>query len=219
MDDLNLFDDPEFNPALAGASRRARRPRCPSFLQPLEQLLSRLPDEWLIATGLASQPQPVLESEAPGARPRAGDPATSWANVSYSATAVLPDPDQFTSPDPDKAAVIANRIAELLHRRSAQGQAVRDRQGLRLARAAAGRAARRGAEVRRGGARSSRSRTTSSRPAAASLNDQELADLNVQLITARADLADEPGQAAAGARPARLGGRRWSRWATWPARR
>ena len=71
MSDLNLFDDPEFNPALADAAAPPST-SLPGFLQPLEQLIAQLPDEWLIATGLASQPQPVLESEAPAlARERA----------------------------------------------------------------------------------------------------------------------------------------------------
>ena len=64
MDDLHLFDDPEFNPALTASPRR--RTALPSFLQPLGQVLSYLPSEWLIATGLASQAEPVLESQAPG---------------------------------------------------------------------------------------------------------------------------------------------------------
>ena len=74
MSDLNLFDDPEFNTALADAAAPPST-SLPGFLQPLEQLIAQLPDEWLIATGLASQPQPVLESEAPGARARAGHSA------------------------------------------------------------------------------------------------------------------------------------------------
>ena len=64
MSDLRLFDDPEFNTALAAAAAPPST-SLPAFLQPLERLLAQLPDEWLIATGLASQPQPILESEAP----------------------------------------------------------------------------------------------------------------------------------------------------------
>ncbi len=112
MDDLHLFDDPEFNTALL-AEPAATQTALPEFLQPLDQLLSRLPDEWLIATGLASQAQPVLESEAPGlVRERAilnfMDSVTYQSDGVSSLISI-----SFTSPDPEKAAVISNRIAEL----------------------------------------------------------------------------------------------------------
>ena len=86
-------------------------PSLPTFLQPLEQLVARLPSEWLIASGLASQPEPVLESEMPAiARERAilnfqGDAVYLNDGSSYLIQI------QFTSPDPAKAAVIANRFA------------------------------------------------------------------------------------------------------------
>ncbi len=112
MDDLNLFDDPEFNPAL----RPRRRP--PSQLAAglpaaVEQVLGQLPNEWLIATGLASQPQPILESEAPAlARERDDHRFTRSAVFISDGTSYLIQ-IQFTSLDPDKAAVIANKLAEL----------------------------------------------------------------------------------------------------------
>ncbi|MGD9508865.1 MAG: Wzz/FepE/Etk N-terminal domain-containing protein, partial [Geminicoccaceae bacterium] len=120
MGDLKLFDDPEFNPALVPADEAATS--LPTFLQPLEQLITRLPDEWLIATGLASQPQPVLESEAPAiARERAitnflGDAVFLNDGVSYLIQI------QFTSPDSDKAAVIANRLASRFVEDQLQGK-------------------------------------------------------------------------------------------------
>ena len=49
MNDLKLFDDPEFNAALTPEPV----PTLPTFLQPLERLVARLPSEWLIASGLA----------------------------------------------------------------------------------------------------------------------------------------------------------------------
>ena len=66
MGDLNLFNDPEFNTSLQVADDDAAPAALPALLAPLEQLVTRLPNEWLIATGLASQPAPVLESDAPG---------------------------------------------------------------------------------------------------------------------------------------------------------
>ena len=74
MDDLNLFNDPEFNPALHGRGRRPGATVAAGFLQPLEQLLSRLPNEWLIATGLASQPAAGAGERGAGADARDGDP-------------------------------------------------------------------------------------------------------------------------------------------------
>ena len=65
MTDLNLFNDPDFNTALQVDDDPARS-ALPALLAPVDQLLSQLPNEWLIATGLASQPEPVLESDAPG---------------------------------------------------------------------------------------------------------------------------------------------------------
>ena len=84
MSDLKLFDDPEFNPALASAADSETS--LPSFLQPVEQLLTRLPDEWLIATGLASQPQPSWRARR--RRSHASAPSLRfWARRSFSATA------------------------------------------------------------------------------------------------------------------------------------
>src|SRR3954452_14716614 len=65
MTDLNLFNDPEFNTSLQVADASPPAP-LPALRPPLEQLVTQRPNEWLIATGLASQPEPVLESDAPG---------------------------------------------------------------------------------------------------------------------------------------------------------
>jgi polysaccharide biosynthesis transport protein len=187
MTDLNLFDDPEFNSALAAAA--APKAALPAFLQPLERLLARLPDEWLIATGLADQPPPILESEAPGiARERAissfvGD--TVFLNDGQSYLIQI----QFTSPDPDKAAVIANKIAERFVDDQLKGK-------LSATDKATGwleqRLAELKVEVQRSDEAVTRFRIENNLAdvAGASLNDQELAELNGQLIAARADLAD-----------------------------
>jgi len=187
MDDLHLFDDPEFNPALNGGTAQASA-SLPSFLQPLETVISRLPNEWLIATGLASQPQPVLESEAPKlTRERAI--TNFFRNVVYT------NEDgsyliniSFTSPDRDKAAVIANRIAELY---------VEDQ--LKTKQSATGKASvwleQRLAELREEVRQSDQAVEKYKiahnivEAAGTTLSDTNLGDLNKELITARADLA------------------------------
>ena len=52
MDKLRLFDDPEFNPALKNPNRATDL----QVAGPLESVLRWVPDEWLIASGLASEP-------------------------------------------------------------------------------------------------------------------------------------------------------------------
>ena len=188
MSDLNLFDDPEFNPALAAAAAPPSS-SLPAFLQPLEQLIAQLPDEWLIATGLASQPQPILESEAPAlARERAILRFMSGAVFINDGTSYLIQ-IQFTSPDPDKAAVIANKLAERFIDDQLKGK-------LSATDKATGwleqRLAELKVEVQKSDQDVARYRTENNivEAGGASLNDQELADLNGQLITARAELAD-----------------------------
>ena len=187
MTDLKLFDDPEFNPALA---RTADTSSLPGFLQPLEQVISRLPDEWLIATGLANQPQPVLESEAPAiARERAisnflGDAVFLNDGLSYLIQI------QFTSPDPDKAAVIANRLASRFVEDQLQGK-------LSASDKATGWLEQRLGELKLEVQKSDEAVTRFKidhnilEAGGANLNEQELANLNTQLVAARSDLADK----------------------------
>jgi exopolysaccharide transport family protein len=190
MDDLHLFDDPEFNPALLAEPTPAATAALPEFLQPLEQLVNRLPVEWLIATGLASQPQPVLESEAPSlARERAvlifGSQAT-YANDGASYLISI----GFTSPDPYKAAVIANRIAELYLQDQLKGKlSATDKatdwleQRLQTLRE----------EVRQSDEAVQKFRAENNIVLAegVSLNEQELSEINRELIAARAELAQQ----------------------------
>ena len=188
MSDLRLFDDPEFNTALAAAAAPPST-SLPAFLQPLERLLAQLPDEWLIATGLASQPQPILESEAPTlTRERAilnfmGDVAYINDGTSYLIQI------QFTSPDPDKAAVIANKIAERFVDDQLRGK-------LSATDKATGwleqRLAELKVEVQKSDQAVARYKVDNNivEAGGGTLNDQELADLNGQLIGARTELAD-----------------------------
>ena len=51
MDDLKLFEDPEFNPAL----RPQDGPQLKiSLTEPFRKLMALIPQEWLIAAGLAA---------------------------------------------------------------------------------------------------------------------------------------------------------------------
>ena len=188
MSDLNLFDDPEFNLALAAAAAPPTT-SLPDFLQPLEQLIAQLPDEWLIATGLASQPQPVLESEAPAlARERAILRFMGGAVFLNDGTSYLIQ-IQFTSPDPDKAAVIANKIADRFVEDQLKGK-------LSATDKATGwleqRLAELKVEVQKSDEAVARYKVDNNivEAGGATLNDQELADLNGQLIVARTELAD-----------------------------
>ena len=188
MSDLNLFNDPEFNPALAAAAAPPTT-ALPAFLQPLEQLIAQLPDEWLIATGLASQPQPVLESEAPTlARERAILRFMSGAVFLNDGQSYLIQV-QFTSPDPDKAAVIANKIADRFVDDELKGK-------LTATDKASGwleqRLAELKVEVQKSDQAVAKYMVDNNIVATGggTLNDQELADLNGQLAGARAELAD-----------------------------
>jgi polysaccharide biosynthesis transport protein len=190
MDDLHLFDDPEFNTALLAEPTPVATAALPEFLQPLEQLVNRLPDEWLIATGLASQPQPVLESEAPSlARERAILNFASQATYLNDGQSYLIS-IEFTSPDPYKAAVIANRIAEFYLQDQLKGKlSATDKatgwleQRLETLRE----------EVRQSDEAVQRYRTENNIVLAqgTSLNEQELSEINRELIAARAELAQQ----------------------------
>lgn len=188
MEDLHLFDDPEFNVALR--NQEATTAALPAVLQPLEDLLGRLPHEWLIATGLASQPTPVLESEAPAlARERAIAQFTKNVVFANDGTSYLIS-ISFTSPDPQKAAVIANRVAELYVEDQLKGKLSATnkasdwleerlttlRQEVQQAEQAVERfRAKNNIVLAQGG----------------TLNDQELSDLNKEVIVARAELAEK----------------------------
>ena len=187
MSDLNLFDDPEFNPAL---TEEETQTALPSFLEPIERLVARMPMEWLIATGLASQSEPVLESEAPTlAREKALGNFLKRASFTTDGTSYLITIN-FTSEDPEKAAVVANRIAnlyvdeQLATKQSAttrasgwlEGQIVKLREEVRNAEEAVERFKAENDIVQAG---------------ESTINDAQLADINRELITARAAMAEQ----------------------------
>ena len=187
MDDLKLFDAPEFNAALRpqdGPSLKL------SLSEPFRKLLALVPNEWLITTGLASEPVTVLESEAPRlAREAAIDTFLGGIEVSNEGGTYLIGIN-YTAEDAEKAARIANRLAEvyvddqlktklfatdrasvwLQERLDALKEEVRSSEQ----------------EVERYRAQNNLLDSNNG----VLLNDQELSDLNRELITARADLAE-----------------------------
>jgi len=186
MNDLKLFDDPEFNVALRqqGAATGAFA----GLPEPVANLLSYLPSEWLIATGLAKEQQPTLESEAPRlGRETAVSNFVKGLAVGNEAGSYLISV-AFTSEDPAKSARVANRIAEtyvadqLSNKLSATGKAsgfLEERLGPLKE------------EVRRAEEAVAQFRAKNGLLDAqgVTLGDQELSSLNAELISARADLA------------------------------
>src|SRR5215218_2224819 len=160
-----------------------------ALTDPLSSLMSLLPHEWLIATGLAKEARPVLEIDAP----RLGREAA--LNVFAGKLAVVQDSDSYlisvtyTSQDREKAALIANRVAEmyvadqlntkLVATDRASGWLEERLHSLRD-------------EVRQADQAVAEYQAKNNLVASQGvmLNDQELSDLNRQLITARADLAE-----------------------------
>jgi polysaccharide biosynthesis transport protein len=185
MADLGLFDDPEFNAALRGP--REERVSSDGLLG---RLLAMVPESWLVATGLADVAEPV-EMEAAAApeliRQRAVDAFQKKLEVgseeeSYVITI------NFTSVDPAKAALIANRTAELYVQSQidAKSADVDDtlswlREQIEALRAEVSAAE---AAVERFRAENDLLDVKDVR-----LSEQELAEINGQLVMARANLA------------------------------
>ncbi|WP_035484344.1 GumC family protein [Geminicoccus roseus] len=186
MDDMNLFEDPEFNPALDPENE-------PSNLDyavggPVERLLALLPENLLIASGLAKEKLPVLESEAPTLNRQA---AVDRFARNYQVK--LDDPSyvmlvSFTSADPQKAADVANRVTQIYveEQVASKSAATTKAAGWLDERLAALKEEVESAEreVERFRAENDMVSTRD-----ITLNDQQLADLNRQLIESRAELA------------------------------
>lgn len=186
MEDMNLFQDPEFNPALDPENK-------PSDLDyavggPLERLLALLPKNLLIASGLAKEKLPVLESEAPSLNRQA-----ALDRFAKNFEVRLDDPSyvmlvSFTSGNPQKAADIANRVTQIyvdqqITSKSAATTKAASWLDERLD-ALRVEVAQAETEVEQFRAKND---IVSTRDI--TLNDQQLADLNRQLIESRAELA------------------------------
>ena len=185
MEDLGLFDDPEFNSTLRGSEDEGF-----SLSAAVGQLVAAIPESWLVATGLADGVEPEETEAAPSpelVRQRAVDAFLARLEVgSEVGTWVLTI--DFTSIDPDKAARIASHIADLYVQSQidAKSENISDtarwlREQIQVLRQ----------EVRTAEAEVERFRADNDLLDVndVALSEQELAEINRELITARADLA------------------------------
>jgi succinoglycan biosynthesis transport protein ExoP len=186
MDELKLFDDPEFNAAL-------RTDTGPTFkfslTEPVRKVMALVPQEWLVSLGLAKEPVNVLESEAPRlAREAAIDTFTRGLEVAADGGYLISV--SFTSESSGKAAQIANRIAEMYVDDQLRNKLFdSDRQTVWLdERLNALRQ-----EVQLAEEAVEQFKTTNNLVGTQDgslLNDDELSQINRELISARADLAE-----------------------------
>ena len=109
MTRLNLFDDAEFNAALRGDDRALEL----KYAGPWDRFVAWLPDEWLIASGLAEEPLPAaLLHDAGFVAQAAIDSFDRRLQVRQEGRSYVIAVN-FTSVSPAKAARIANAAAEL----------------------------------------------------------------------------------------------------------
>ncbi|MDX6750725.1 polysaccharide biosynthesis tyrosine autokinase [Geminicoccaceae bacterium 1502E] len=187
MEDLGLFDDPEFNPALAEEEER----ELPPFLQePVDKLLSWMPDRWLIATGLAREPLEMLESDAPElTRAIAVDRFASGVEIANDGASYVIHVN-YTAEEPEKAALIANRLAEVyLDSQLKTKLYATDRASGFLE----GRIESMREDVQKAGEAVARFKAENGLldTQGVRLSEQEMGDLNKELIMARGDLAEK----------------------------
>lgn len=108
-ENLGIFDDPEFNAALRNPDRDVQM----QVEGPFEALFSWIPDEWLVATGIAAEPVDAVNDEAPVLQHEATIEA--FGNQ----LKVTPEGRSyviklaFTSEDSKKAARVVNAAADL----------------------------------------------------------------------------------------------------------
>jgi capsular exopolysaccharide synthesis family protein len=187
MDRLNLLSDPEFNASLRSEPRSLWR----DWLRiAQERVLELLPLEWRQLVDGRLKELPILESDAPLlTRERSivafADQLTVAPNGSSTLITI-----GFRSPDPVKAATIANGIASLFIE-----DQITDK--IFLKDKASGWLDQRLAELREEVQNADRAvqefkaSNNIVEAAGASLNDQQLAELNRELVQARADLAEK----------------------------
>jgi capsular exopolysaccharide synthesis family protein len=193
MEDLGLFDDPDFNYALA-EPEPGLLDKIPLqvLAEPFDALASWLPSDWFVARGAAQEEPEVLESSAPLiVRERAID-------VFSSRLELLADPAAyvinigFISTDPERAAQIANRVAEMYVDDQLNNKVfATDRTSSWLEdRLAELEVELREAEERVAAFRSANLVGASGAGEGMTLNQQELSDLNRDLILARGEMAE-----------------------------
>lgn len=193
MDDLDLFNTPAYNPSL----RQASVNELPLKVgEPFKSFLSWLPDEWLIASGLAeTDSEPVLESEAPSLlRERAVGRFLGSLEVENELGSYIISVS-YTSPSREQSALIANRVAEMYVDERLQSRLIAtDRASLWLRdRLEAMREEVQAAEASVEQYRAGNDLLDSE---GVTLNEQELSSLNRELIVARGELAELQAQIA-----------------------
>lgn len=195
MEDLGLFDDPEFNYALA-EPEPGLLDKIPLQLltEPLEALAGWLPDDWLpgnwlVGSGTAHEQPEVLESIAPRiTRERALDAFSGSLELLSDPSAYIINIG-FNSPDPEKAARIANRVAEMYVDDQLNNKIfATDRTSSWLQE----RLAELEVELREAEERVAEFRSTNlvGTGQGITLNQQELSDLNRDLIVARGEMSE-----------------------------
>ena len=188
MSDLKLFDDPEFN----GALNADQAPSGPiaKLLEPVQQILGFIPQEWLIATGLAKEQPVQLESDAPRiGRESAITTFAKSLTIQNETGSYLISVDA-NSESPQKASKIANRVVEMYvaDQLNAKLSATDQASGWLEERLGSLRQ-----EVRKNDEAVAQYKAKNGLFDAQgeSINDQQLSSINTQLITARADLAEQ----------------------------
>ncbi|MCB1968845.1 MAG: Wzz/FepE/Etk N-terminal domain-containing protein [Geminicoccaceae bacterium] len=113
MEDMSLFEDPEFNPALIEETPLLDRFPFNYLRRPIDEISAMLPQQWLIDMGLMQGEMPVIDSEvARLSRERAISIFADNLRLFNDGTSYVIS-ISFIASTPEKAARIANRIAEL----------------------------------------------------------------------------------------------------------
>ena len=196
MEDLGLLDDPEFNPYLGTGEDKGlfAGGLIPGIKGSFERLVAMLPDRWLVATGLADE----AAVDVPLSDPLAPHLAREAAITAFADRIQLFNDGVshliqigFTSTDPEKAARIANRTAEIYVDEQVK---LKQLSGDRNSSFLQSRLEEMKEEVRKAEEAASEFRTQNGLAALSggglTLNDQGVAELNNQLINLRADLAE-----------------------------
>ena len=190
MEDMGLFEDPEFNPALVEQTSLLERFPLTYLAGPMESLQDLLPREWLMDLGLVDNEVPVVESEVARLSRELAVSTFSQGMRLFNDGESQVISISFIASTPDKAAAIANRIAEIYVNEQLNSKLLatdrtssffEERLGelqeeVRLAEEAVARY------------EASIDVVTDSGP---TLNQQELSDLNRSLIVARGELAEK----------------------------
>ncbi len=192
MEDLDLFRDPDFNPFVALPEGEV--PTVPR--EGWARFLSLIPESWLAALGIVEESRPMREDEmARVAREVALARFRAGLQLIGDESSVITV--EYTAKDPEKAARITNRIVEIFVDEQLKAKLLSTG---RVSRWLEERLATLREEVQRAEAAVERYRAehnlVSAQREGPTLSDQELADLNKELILARAELAEKRSKLA-----------------------